>query len=74
MTYIAQDEVKQSEIRFVQFFYPAFCDFTGNVLFVFGLANMLPSMSMTSKALTLPLTAAFSMWSLTQINKTFNTK
>ena len=72
--YVLDLDHSQSEIRFVQFFYPAFCDFMGNLFFIYGLSTMLPSVTMASKAITLPLTALFCMWSFVRINKTFNMK
>lgn len=46
----------------------------GNLFFIYGLSAMLPSVTMASKAITLPLTALFCMWSFVRINKTFNMK
>ena len=62
-----------SEVRFKQFIYPAFCNFTENMFFIFGLTKMI-DMSMISKALALPICAIFSNWSLLKIKKTFNAK
>ena len=72
--YVFDVEHVQSEIRFVQFCYPAICDFMGNLLFIYGLSAMLPSISMVSKAITLPLTAYFCTLAIVRINKTFNNK
>ena len=59
----------QTEIRFINFIYPAACDFTENLLFVFGLARVMPSMSMMTKALALPVAIALCKW---LVRKTFN--
>jgi hypothetical protein len=69
--FLMQQDVKQSEIRFVQFFYPASCDLIANLLFIFGLSEILASLSMMTKALTLPIAAVFSQWSFVKINKHF---
>ena len=64
--------MRQSEIRFVNFLIPALCEFIESMLFIFGLAQLLPSMSMVTKALALPISAIFCRLSFLYINKTFN--
>ena len=71
---IKDDSYQRSEIRFVQFIYPALCDFTQNLLFIFGLGMVLPSMSIATKAVALPISAFFCKWSLLKIRKSFNMK
>ena len=73
-TIIWSDQVQKSEIRYVQFIYPALCDFTQNLLFIFGISMMLPQMSIATKALALPISAFFCRWSLLKIRKSFNMK
>ena len=58
----------------MQFIYPALCDFTQNILFIFGLSMMLPSMSIATKALAWPISAFFCKWSLLKIRKNFDMK
>ena len=64
--------IQATEIRFRQFMYPALCDFTEQLLFIFGLSMALPSMSIMTKALALPISAGFSRWAILRLNKTYN--
>ena len=72
LAFVMQNRMRSSEIRFTQFIYPALCDFVENLLFIFGLAKSLSSMSMMTKAIALPITAIFCRWSVLRIRKTFN--
>ena len=69
--------LKQSlarEIRFNQFLIPALCDFVENLLLIFSVGKMLPSMSMMIGALALPISALFSRWSVLRIRKIWTMK
>ena len=70
--FLMRAEVKSSEINFSQFAYPAVCDFTENLLFIFGLTKVLPSLSMMTKAIALPISALICSLSLLKIRKSFN--
>ena len=72
MAFMVRASVQWSEIRFMQFLYPALCDFTENLLFVFGLSAVLPSLAMMSKAIAVPISALFTRWSILRLRKTFN--
>jgi hypothetical protein len=69
-----QENVQPSEIRFDQFVYPAMCDFTQNLFFIFGIGQMLPDIGMMTKAITLPIVVFFCKWSLLRIRKEYNLK
>ena len=45
-----------------------------NLLFIYGFTNLLPSISIATKAVALPLSAFFCKWSLLKIRKNFNFK
>lgn len=72
--FVMQHNVKQSEVRFFQFFYPAICDFTENLLFIYGLGNILPSLTIVPKALAVPISIGFSRWSVLRLSKNYNMK
>jgi len=74
MGLIMRHWIQATEIRFRQFMYPALCDFMEQLLFIFGLSMSLPSMSIMTKALALPISAGFSRWSILRLNKTFSWK
>ena len=74
LAFVLRSTQQDSEIQFRQFIYPALCDFTGNLLFIFGLSNTMANNSMMTKAVALPIAAIFCKWSLIKIRKTFNSK
>lgn len=74
MAFVMRVDVKNSEIRFVQFLYPALCDFLSNIFFILGMGQLLPTLSIMTKTAALPLTVLFTRWSLVKINKTYDTK
>ena len=70
--FLMRHEVRQSEIKFRQFIYPALCEFIESMLFIFGLAQLAPSMSMVTKALALPISAFFCRLAFLRILKSFD--
>ena len=74
LAFVLRSTQQDSEIQFRQFIYPALCDFTGNLLFIFGLSNTMANNSMMTKAVALPIAAIFCKWSLIKIRKTFDSK
>jgi hypothetical protein len=48
---------QSTEIRFINFLYPAVCDFFENIVLVFGLTYVFPSLVTISRSFSIPVTA-----------------
>ena len=48
---------QSTEIGFINFLYPAMCDFLENIVLVFGLTYVFPSLVTISRSFSIPITA-----------------